>query len=127
MANDKPKKEPKHSKQILLPFIIGMGILAASWYYWPAAEAFFIQHYFKAFQSSISPVFILALYLITLLLVIFLMARLLKRFSVFIGFFLPLVIFIGMNEWKTYEATHKYIDLMGILNLLFDIFTKRSW
>jgi hypothetical protein len=127
MANDKPKKEPKRSKQILLPFIIGMSILAASWYYWPVCEAFFILRYFKAFQSSISPVFILALYLIILLLVIFIIARLLKRFSVFMGFFLPLVIFIGMNEWKTYEAIHKYIDFMGVINLLFDLFTKRSW
>jgi hypothetical protein len=127
MANDKPKKEPKRSKQILLPFVIGMGLLGASWYYWPNCEAFFISHYFKAFQSSISPVFILALYLMTLLLVIFVIARLLKRFSVFMGFFLPLVIFIGMNEWKTYEATHQYIDVMGILNLLFAIFTKRTW
>jgi hypothetical protein len=127
MANDKAEKKSKHSKLILLPFIVGMGILGASWYCWPVFEAFFIQRYFKAFQSAISPVFILLLYLITLLFVIFIITRLIKRFSIFMGFFLPLVIFIGMNEWKNYEATHQYIDFMGVLNLLFSIFTKRTW
>jgi hypothetical protein len=126
MANDKPTKERKSPKLVLFPFLVGMGLLVATWFYWPTCEAFFILRYFKAFNSAINPTFILVLYLTATLFLVFLIARLIKRFSIFMGYFLPFVIYIGLNEWKTYESTFKFIDLMGVINLLFTIFSKRS-
>jgi hypothetical protein len=127
MPNDKEPKEKKSPRQILLPFMIGMGILVASWVYWPNFLALFIEKYFKNFHSAIAPMFILDLYLAALLLVVFVLARLLKRFLIFIGTILPMLIFIGLNEWNSYEKTLKYIDFNGILGLLYNIYTKRSW
>ncbi len=127
MASEKAPKEKKSSKQILLPFVIGMGILVASWFYWPNFSAFFVGKYFKSFHSAVAPMFIFTLYLITVLLVVFVLARLIKRFFIFLGTFLPLAIFIGVNEWNSYEKTLKYIDFSGVLTLLYNIFTKRSW
>jgi hypothetical protein len=126
MAKDSPKKEPKSSRQILFPFLVGMGALFASWFYWPNFEVLFISRYFKAFNGAISPMFVLALYLFVVLLVVFDIARLLKKFSIFMGAFLPVIIFLGICEWNSYEKTLKYIDALELLSLLFDLFSKKS-
>ena len=125
MAKEKETKEKKSPRQILFPFMVGMGILVGSWFYWPNLEALFILHYFKTFKSAINPMFILSLYLFALLFVVFVLARLLKRFSIFMGVFLPIVIFLGICEWNSYEKTLKYIDAAGLLSLLFELFSKR--
>ena len=125
MAKEKEAKEKKSPRQILFPFMVGMGILVASWVYWPNFLAFFVEKYFKHFHSAIATLFVLALYLIAVLLIVFILARLLKRFSIFMGTFLPILIFLGISEWNSYEKTKAYIDASGLLSLLFDLFSKR--
>jgi hypothetical protein len=127
MASEKAPKEKKSPRQILFPFMVGMGILVASWGYWPNFLAFFVEKYFKNFHAAIAPMFILSLYLIALLLLVFVLARLIGRFFIFLGTFMPLAIFIGLNEWNAYEKTVKFIDLNGVLTLLYNIYSKRNW
>jgi hypothetical protein len=127
MAKEKNEKKPKSTKGFMTPLIVGVIFFGVSWFYWPNFEVFFTAHYFKTFNSSIAPMFILALYLVAVLIVVFALARLFKRWPLFLGTFLPIAIYLGYQEWNSYHTLHKYIDAGGLLALLFKVFSNRVW
>jgi hypothetical protein len=127
MAKEKSEKKPKSSKGILTPLIIGVTLLGAGWFYWPQSLIFFMRYYFQSFHSSINPMFVLAIYLFVVLLLVFILARLFKTWPLFLGTFLPLAIYVGYQEWNSYHTLHKYIDVNGVLALLFGVFSNRVW
>jgi hypothetical protein len=127
MAKEKNEKKPKAAKGFMTSLIVGLMFLGASWYYWPQFLIFFMRQYFQNFHSSINPMFVLAIYLFLVLLVVFILARLFKRWPLFLGTFLPLAIYVGYKEWISYHSFHKYIDVNGILVLLFGAFSNRVW
>jgi hypothetical protein len=127
MAKEKNEKKPKATKGFMTPLIVGMFFLGASWFYWPRFLIFFMRYYFQEFHSSINPLFVLALYLFVVLLLVFILARLFKTWLLFLGTFLPIVIYLGYHEWNSYHTLHKYIDAGGFLTLLFNVFSNRVW
>ena|ERR1700677_4813086 len=127
MVNEKTTKKSNSSKGILSPFIIGAGLLFASWLYWPKVLISFQKYYFLNFHSVINPMFVLVIYLFAVLLVVFIMARLFRNFYLFLGTFLPIAVYLGYSEWTTHEKTLKYLGANELLTSLFTLFSKRIW
>jgi hypothetical protein len=122
MAKEKNAKQKKSSKGILLPLILGLVSLFASWYYWPKFLTSFMKYYLPNFHSAINPMFVLVIYLFSILLAVFFMARLFKSFYLFWGAFLPIAVYLGYSDWTAHEKTLKYLNANELLLTLFAIF-----
>jgi hypothetical protein len=127
MAKSKPQRNSFSLSGILFGLLIGAGFLGAAWYYWPSFEFWFLKHYLQQFHSALNPNVVVGIYLLATLVAVLIISRLFGKHSIFMGTFLPLAIFIGNQEWIFYHKTLKYIDLNGVLTLLYTVFSKRSW
>ena len=129
----KEKKEPKHKHKsfsfggFVFHLVIGVGLLFAMWYYWPTFEAALMNRYGTQYHSVIDPRFVLDLYLLVMLLAILFISNFINRFGIFLGSFLPLVVYVGYQEWVAHTNHLPYIDVTGVLSMLYAIFTKRTW